>query len=176
MRIRQAGMSDRDAIRGLYLEAFPDEEREVVAAVAVDLLDEQTVPETVAFVADDGGTVVGHIGFSPVSCSVGEEFRGYLLAPLAVHPHKQKQRIGSTLVEAGIQYVASLDSEMVFVYGDPEFYGRFGFDAGTASGYVPPYELEYPFGWQAKRLVAGGASERPGKLSCVRTLQSPQLW
>ena len=41
---------------------------------------------------------------------------------------------------------------VVFVYGDPKYYGKFGFSAEVASAYSPPYELQYPFGWQAVAL------------------------
>ncbi len=120
--------------------------------------------------------VVGHIAFSPVSCIINENFRGYILAPLAVHPHCQKRKIGCRLVEAGIQHLLKANVDIVFVYGDPEFYGRFGFDGDTASHYTPPYKLRYSFGWQAKLLTDANKFSSKGQLSCVSSLKDPELW
>lgn len=176
MRIRPATLLDRDAVLDLYLAAFPEAERETVAAVAVDLLSESSTPESFALVAEADGAPVGHISFSPVSCGDADNFVGVVLAPLAVHPKFQKQGIGARLVEAGMQRLSELGVGIVFVYGDPSYYGRFGFDADIAARYVPPYPLQYPFGWQAKALTDVGRSPSSGKLTCVAALQDPQLW
>ena len=176
MHIRTATLPDRDAIACLYLAAFPVEEREVVAALAVKLLAETTTPESFALVAEADGALVGHVGFSPVSCEKTDNFQGYLLAPLAVHPEFQKRGIGTKLIDAGLRRVSELGADIVFVYGDPQYYGRFGFDAGIAAEYAPPYPLQYPFGWQAKPLSDVGTFPPSAKLTCVAALRDPQLW
>ncbi len=176
IHIRSASLLDSERIREIHLSAFPAAEREAVAALAVNLLAEQTIPETLAFVAAADAEVVGHIAFSPVSCSGTDKFPGYLLAPLAVQPRFQKQRIGARLVEAGLRHLAGLDVALVFVYGDPQYYGRFGFETGVASEYVPPYPLQYAFGWQAKRLTDVNTLHAAGKLTCVSSLRNPRLW
>ncbi|MEA5465979.1 GNAT family N-acetyltransferase [Leptothoe sp. PORK10 BA2] len=176
MHIRLASLLDRDSIRCLHLSAFPEEEREAVAALAVNLLAEKTTPETFAFVAETDHIVMGHIAFSPVSDINTDKFQGYLLAPLAVHPQFQKQGIGTGLVEAGMQHLLQLAVDIVFVYGSPQYYSRFGFDPGFASEYVPPYQLKYSFGWQAKSLKDGNTFPASAKLSCVPSLRDPQLW
>lgn len=176
MHIRPATSPDRDAINELYLAAFPEAERETVAAVAVSLLAETSTPESFALVAEADGVVVGHVSFSPVACKDADNFVSYVLAPLAVHPELQKQGIGASLIEAGMQRLSELGVGIVFVYGDPKYYGRFGFDADVATGFVPPYPLQYPFGWQARRLSDAGSLASSGKLTCVAALQDPQLW
>lgn len=176
MYIRPASLLDRDSVNGLYLSAFPKEEREAVAALAVNLLAEKSIPETFALVAEVDDLVVGHISFSPVSRIDTDKFQGYLMAPLAVHPKFQKKRVGASLIEAGIQQLSRLDADIVFVYGDPLYYSRFGFDNVIASEYVPPYQLQYPFGWQAKFLTDVNNLPSAGRLTCVPPLRDPQLW
>lgn len=176
MQIRPATPLDRDSIQGLYLAAFPEEERELVAALAINLLAETTSPESFALVAQADGALVGHVGFSPVACEQTDKFRGYLLAPLAVHPEFQKRGIGASLIDAGLRRASQLGADIAFVYGDPQYYGRFGFDAGIAAGYAPPYPLQYPFGWQAKPLSDVGTLPLSAKLTCVAALRDPQLW
>ena len=74
------------------------------------------------------------------------------------------------------QIVSTLAVNLLFVYGDPKYYGKFGFKADTASRYTPPYKLQYPFGWQAITLNEVGFAESNAKISCVATLCDPELW
>lgn len=176
MHIRPAAFLDLTSVRSLYLSAFPEEERQSVASLAVDLLAEKSVPETFSLVAEVDGMVVGHVSFSPIALTGADNFQGYILAPLAVRPQFQKQRIGTRLIEAGMQRLSGPDVDVVFVYGDPQYYGKFGFDANVAARYVPPYPLQYSFGWQAKPLTDISTFPSAGKLSCVPAMRDPQLW
>ena len=65
---------------------------------------------------------------------------------------------------------------VLFVYGDPNYYGKFGFNADAASRYSPPYELQYPSGWQAITFSEGVLTESNVKISCVDPLNDPELW
>jgi putative acetyltransferase len=176
MRIRVATNLDRDDVREVHLCAFPDGERQVVSTLAANLLGEETNPETISLVAEADGAVVGHVAFSPVTIDNNKGWIGYILAPLGVKPVYQKRQVGSKLIESGIQRLSKMGVNAVFVYGDPKYYGKFGFNADVASGYSPPYELQYPSGWQAialnEDLFAGSAV----KISCVVPLSDPELW
>jgi len=176
MKIRLATPSDSDRIRTMYLFAFPDGESETVASLAVDLLAETTAPETFSFVAESDAKIVGHVAFSPVSDAHADGFLGYILAPLAVDPSFQKRRIGTQLIEHGVAQLSKIAVDIVFVYGDPNFYGRFGFQPDGALKYVPPYELQFPFGWLSKPLADVDSFAPSGNLSCVSSLCRPDIW
>jgi len=176
MHIRPARLDDRECVRQLYFAAFADDEREAVAGLAVDLLVEVTSPAAFALVAETDGGVVGHVAFSPVSRRETGDLVGYILAPLAVHPEFQKQGIGTALIRSGIEELSARGAAIVFVYGDPQYYGRLGFTADAATPYVPPYELQYEFGWQARLLTTDAPSVPPVMLTCVPSLMDPQLW
>jgi len=175
-QIREATNLDRENVREVHMHAFPEGEKQIVSALAVSLLSEETSPETIALVAEIDGAVVGHIAFSPVTVGDNEKWKGYILAPLGVKPEYQKRRIGSRLIESGIERLTKKGVNALFVYGDPEYYGKFGFKADTASGYLPPYELQYPFGWLAITLNEAGSAESTLKISCVASLCDPELW
>jgi putative acetyltransferase len=66
--------------------------------------------------------------------------------------------------------------ERVFVYGDPAFYARFGFETGLATHYQPPYPLQHPRGGQAKSLSELGTVPASGQVSCVQCLSDPKFW
>ncbi len=175
-RIRFATSKDRDAIRDVYMRAFPEGENHLVAELAVSLLEEETSPETIIFVAEMSGEIVGHIAFSPVSAETGKNWSGYILSPLGVKPGHQKGGVGKKLIASGIARLAENAVNILFVYGDPGYYGRYGFSADAAAKFTPPYKQQYPFGWQVIVLNEGGANEEAGELSCVASLCDPALW
>ena len=176
MSIRIATSLDRDAVRDVYLCAFPEGEREIVSKLAINLLSERTTPQTISLVAETKGAVVGHVAFSPVTIDNNEKLQGYILAPLGVKPDCQKRRIGSKLIESGMQQLIKTGINILFVYGDPEYYSKFGFSAGVADRYTPPYKLQYPFGWQAVTLNACNITKPSINIACVTSLCDPQLW
>ena len=179
MRIRAATRQDSEAIRNVHLRAFPEGEQQKIAAVAVKLLHEETTPETISLLAEVDGATVGCIAFSPTAALADNaSWTGYILAPLAVKPEYQKRQIGSKLIKSGMERLSKLGAALVFVYGDPNYYGRFGFTAAAASRYVPPYALQYPFGWQGivlheDSLVTDAVVQQ---ISCAAPLRDPELW
>lgn len=176
MRIRTATRSDLDDIRGIHLSAFPEAEREMVSGLATNLFCEESIPQTVSLVAETDGAVVAHAAFSPVSIESSEALMGYILAPLGVRPGFQKRGIGSKLVESGRQQLTQMGVHILFVYGDPGYYGRFGFGAEPADRYIPPYRLQYPFGWQAIVLNGFNIESTSRNVHCVASLCDPALW
>ena len=160
--------------------AFAEEERDIVAELAINLLHEETTPPTISLVAEraegNTGRIVGHIAFSPVKIGYDDSLQGYILAPLAVLPEYQQQRVGSKLIEAGRQRLLKQGVHLLFVYGDPSYYGRFGFSTDGAALYTAPFTLQYPFGWLALTMIQAGRPESPVKITCVASLSDPQLW
>lgn len=178
MPVRTATSLDQDAIRTVHQLAFPATESTIVAELATALLLDTAVPSSRSLVAEISGTVVGHVAFSPVRIAGDDAVYGYLLAPLGVKPSYQRRRLGTALVETGLQDLRSLGVRMVFVYGDPNYYSRFGFNAELAAPYRPPYALQYPQGWQGLSLdgIPGDRASSPVHITCVSALCHPELW
>ena len=152
--LRKANQDDTPAIKEIYTSAFPENESDSVTNVAISLLedcnncDENPSKVCHSLVALRKDTVVGHISFSPVADAHDKDFRGYILAPLAIHLDYQKQGIGSELIKCGLQQLRDVGVHLVFVYGDPNYYGRFGFREDVAKHSHVGYDLTYPSGWQ----------------------------
>ena len=176
MHIRLATSLDRDNIYNVHWSAFAEDERETVSKLAVNLLSEESNPQTICLVAETEGVVVGHVAFSPVAIDHNEGIQGYILAPLGVRPDHQKCRIGSKLIDSGMQQLSISGVDILLVYGDPEYYSKFGFSLDAAECYIPPYTLQYPFGWQAIVLNEFSTGKSPGKIACVTSLNDPALW
>jgi putative acetyltransferase len=176
MHTRTATNLDRDDIHRVQWSAVAEGEREIVSKLAVNLLSEEATPQTISLVAETEGIVVGHVAFSPVTIDNNENFHGYILAPLGVKPDYQKRRIGSKLIECGMQQLSRMVVDILFVYGDPEYYSKFGFSVDAAECYIPPYKLQYPFGWQGTALNECSTGKSSIKIACVTSLCDPALW
>ena len=127
MIVRREQPRDADAIRAVHDAAFggTGEGRLVDALREAGKL-------VVSLVAERDGQVVGHVGFSPITCAAPGQ--GFGLAPLGVRPHAQRQGIGAQLVKEGLAAVARCDAGFVVVLGDPRYYARFGFGPASARG------------------------------------------
>ncbi len=103
---------------------------------------------TVSLVAEDGGKVVGHIAFSPVTISDGSQ-NWYGLGPISVLPEFQKQGIGKSLVHEGLSLLKARGAKGCVLVGEPEYYERFGFKNLpdlVLDGVPPEYFLALMFG------------------------------
>ena len=176
MHKRIATSLDRDGIHSVHWSAFAEGEREIVSRLAVNLLLEEITPQTISLVAESEGIVVGHVAFTPMTMDNNKSFQGYILAPLGVKPDYQKRRIGSELIESGMQQLSGMGVEILFVYGDPKYYSKFGFSVDAAKRYIPPYKLPYPFGWQGIALKKCSTGKSSIKIACVASLCDPALW
>ena len=89
MLIRAEERGDWDAVRAVNTSAFETS----AEADLVDTLRKQAHP-IVSLVAVDGGSITGHILFSPVSLSGHPALKIMGLAPMAVTPEHQRKGIG----------------------------------------------------------------------------------
>ena len=176
MQIREAGISDLKTIRQIHLQAFSKEEGPSIAALVSELLTESSMSEIFSLLAEAEGQAVGHIVFSPVWINDHSSWKGYILAPLGVVPESQKKGVGSALIKAGIKNLLQRNVHTLFVYGDPDYYGRFGFSTKGADPFNPPYELSYPFAWQGLNLNEYDLPSDNLRISCVGPLNDPTLW
>ena len=101
-----------------------------------DLVDRLRVncADALSLVAEDDA-VVGHILFTPVAIDRDDRrVAGMGLAPMAVHPDRQRQGIGSQLVRHGLDILRQRRCPFVVVVGHPEYYPRFGFERASRHG------------------------------------------
>lgn len=122
LSIQHEGPSDAPLIRDLNDQAFGGTDESSI----VDAIRRAGHP-MISLVAWSGSELVGHILFSAVRIEVADAPAGLGLAPMAVLPERQRQGIGSRLVEAGLEECRRRGCEVVVVLGHTHFYPRFGF-------------------------------------------------
>ena len=176
LTIRLAQETDLGSIQKVIETAFPDEENKVISNFAAELSKETTSPPIKSLVAEVGIKVIGYVCYSPIFLKSASGISGYILAPLAVSSEHQKQGVGSNLIKSGIDMLTKDGAGSLLVYGDPDYYVRFGFKEEIGCLFVPPYPLKYPFGWTGMKLNATATPNTPVKFECVAALSKPDLW
>lgn len=117
---------------------------------------------TLSLVAEDGGRVVGHILFSPVTIeSGGGVFVGVGLAPVAVLPEFQNQGVGSLLVKHGLDRCREAGHPFAIVLGHSSYYPRFGFSPASRFGIKGEYDVPDEH-FMAMELREGALRDRAG--------------
>lgn len=169
IEIRESTRDDWQSIEILYPDAFPDED---LLPVMRDLF--QEVPAILSLVGVIESSLVGHVIFTPCGI-VGGDDHAALLAPLAVASAWQKKGVGTALVQAGFERLRKNGVTHIYVLGDPNYYGRFGFRAETHV--APPYDLpvEWRDAWQSIGFP-GAQQPTRGKLSLPQAWLQPALW
>ena len=139
IEIRPAEPRDAAGIRRVLLAAFPTgAEADLVERIEAD------GDAVISLVAADHGDIMGHVLFSRMATEGnGLAMPSLGLGPVAVAPRAQQAGIGSALIRAGLGIAKAYGEELVFVLGEPEFYGRFGFSAETARPFASPYAGPY---------------------------------
>lgn len=126
MIIKDEAAADRTAIHALVQSAFGHaDEAKLVDALRAD------GELVVSLVAIEDDRIVGHIALSPLQ----SPRRALALAPLAVAAGHRRQGIGAALIDAALARARTLPADMIFVLGDPAYYGRFGFTTSAADPY-----------------------------------------
>ena len=104
-----------------------------------------------SLVAEQDGTVVGHVAFSRLWIEGGgRRSPGIGLAPVSVLPEHQRRGTARALIGAGHLRLRTLGEKIVFVLGDPGYYQRFGFSHALAQRFDCVYQSNH---LQALRLA-----------------------
>lgn len=96
-----------------------------------------------ALVAELDGRPVGHsmLTKTAVERPDGSAFGALLLAPLSVRLEYRNRHIGSALIRESFRRAVQMGYTAVFLCGDPDYYGRFGFRRTSDFGIRPKHGL-----------------------------------
>lgn len=139
MQIRTARPGDYSFVYSVVNQAFNQKgESGLIERLRKD---PAFIPE-LSLVAELDNQVVGHILFSRLHILSGTKMHLSLaLAPISVLPAYQKQGIGKSLMEFGLQRAKEMGETSVIVLGHPAYYPKFGFKPSSIWGISCPLEV-----------------------------------
>ena len=176
MMIRKLSVNDLDAIQEVFYNSFSSEEAPITYPVIKSLIEESASDNNYCIGYELDGKIVSAVGFSPVFFKTDTGISAYILAPLATHQSHQKEGLATKLIESAQAHFHANNIDALLVYGDPKYYGKYGFDAELGKHFIPPYPLEYDFGWQALMLSDTDLNEIKLPFTCVDALSDAVLW
>ena len=100
----------------------------------------------------------------------------FLLSPVAIHTQFQNKGIGQKLINYGIECLKENNVELVFTYGNPNFYSKVGFKPISEDSIKAPLKLTYPEGWLGQSLVNDKIPSITGDSICLEALNKPEYW
>ena len=142
VKFRPATGSDTGVLCEIANKAFGDEGEQIAA-----LVDEMSSSDSCMLWLIENKETRGFVGASQALLGSDSFNNHWVLAPLGVRVDSQSAGLGGTLVLNCLEALKSTGAAGVFVYGDPGYYSRFGFQ--RESTFTPIFELEYPEAWQA---------------------------
>ncbi|GAA5317542.1 MAG: N-acetyltransferase [Candidatus Pelagadaptatus aseana] len=162
----------------LYTDVFAASEGEtegkVIGELVANLITTTSVDDLLGFVARVDDRIAGCIFFSRFTVPDGS--LAFLLSPVAVATQLQGTGIGQRLIRYGLNQLKIAGAELVFTYGDPNYYSRVGFQQIDESCIRPPYPLSQPIGWMAQLLEGGDVPSMSGQTQCVSAFSDPAYW
>jgi putative acetyltransferase len=148
--IRLATEADWEAIPEIHRVAFGDHGDDV-ALLVEELRESEWYEPSLSFVAEEDGTVVGHV-MNTWNWLEGGSPRALQLSPLGVLPEHQSRGHGSALVRASLDAVRARGEPLLVLEGNPKYYGRFGFVRADELGLLPPPECLVDWAFQVAVL------------------------
>ena len=126
----------QDAVDRVISAAFTDE-GEKVGNLWAEL--EQSDALRASLVVEQDGVVVGHVGLSHAWLDARRELVDvWVLSPLSVVPERQGNGIGTRLLAAAVDEARAGGTPVLFLEGDPGYYGARGFERASEHGFAAP--------------------------------------
>jgi putative acetyltransferase len=133
IEVRAESAAESAEVHAVVAAAFRDD------SVAVLWEDLAARPGAASYVAVIDDAIVGHVGLSWGWVDSRERLvEVSVLSPLSVLPAFQRQGLGRALVTKAIEEADAVGAPVVFLEGDPDYYGRLGFRPAAQYGFRPP--------------------------------------
>lgn len=162
--IRPESPADTAAVDRVVEAAF-DEDGPVVAQLVADLRRSLATESGCSLVAVVDGEPVGYVMTTRNLLDAPARLvEVQVLSPLAVAPARQGQGIGAVLIAAATDAAASLGAPLLFLEGDPRYYGRHGFVPAGTLGFRRPSLRIPPPAFQVRPLQGYESSWMTGTL------------
>lgn len=166
LKIRPENENDYTEVESLTREAFWDIYRPgcVEHLIAHKLRNSVSFIRELDFVAELDDRIVGNIMYSRsvVADSKDLEHEVITFGPISVLPAFQKKGIGSALIEHTKNLAAFIGYKAIIIFGNPDYYHRFGFKSAEAFGIATSDSANFD-AFMAMELYAGALQGITGR-------------
>ena len=112
----------------LFTDVFSDseglEEGALIGHLVSELLSTTDKEDLMGYICVAEGKAVAGVFLSRIWLSSGK--RAFILSPVAVSSKEQQKGVGQRLIRYAIERLQEQAVELLFTYGDPNYYSRFG--------------------------------------------------
>jgi len=150
------------------------EEGQLIGQLVTELIATTDSKDLLGYSSYLNGNIVSCIFFSRLV--LPSHKIAFILSPVAVAKQQQGKGIAQELITFGIQQLQSYGVELLFTYGDPDFYSKVGFVKIDENTVKAPKKLTYPDGWLAQTLNNEGITPETGVMKCVDALNKQVYW
>ena len=158
----------------VFKESANESEGEVIGELVSDLISTIEEQNLLGFTSSLNKRIIGCIFFSRLLTP--SKKIAFILSPVAIATDFQGKGYGQKLINFGIEYLRSLHIDLIFTYGDPNFYSKVGFKQISENLVKAPFTLTYPEGWLAQSLNGKVIEKMEGTVQCVDALNNPKYW
>ncbi|MBN2616826.1 MAG: N-acetyltransferase [Spirochaetales bacterium] len=168
-----------EKIQQLFIKTFTysegDNEGKIIGDLVLDLINLTQKRELFVYVAEKDENIIGCIIFSRLKFE-NSNVKAFLLSPVAVLTEYQGNGVGQKLISWAHNQLKEKGIEMVFTYGDINFYSKVGYKIIKESFIKAPLPLSYPDGWLAQSLTEKDLLSISGDSFCVEALNKAEYW
>ena len=158
----------------VFSESEGKDEGLIIRNLVHDLISTTPDPDLFGYIASDREQIIGSIFFSRLTFENGPT--SFILSPVAIDTNCQGKGVGQKLITFGIEQLRSRGIELVFTYGDPNFYSKVGFKQISEAHIESPFKLSQPEGWLAQSLISDTIGSISGTSCCVEALNNRDYW
>jgi putative acetyltransferase len=163
-----------DLFKSVFSASEGVEEGQVIAEFVEKLIATTRPQDLIGCIAEENEIIVGCIFFSRFTVPNGQV--AFILSPVAVSTDVQGTGIGQKLIHYGLNHLRSLNVNLVFTYGDPNYYSKTGFQQIDENTVKAPCPLSQPIGWLTQSLDRQEIQAMAGPTRCVEALNDSSLW
>jgi predicted N-acetyltransferase YhbS len=179
MEFKKYKKEEIDKIKALFVKTFSDSEGEaegkLIGELASALLTKTNSKDLYAYNALENDQIIASIIFTSLEFKKSK-FNAFLLSPVAVLPEYQGRGIGQKLINFGHKDLKKKGIELVFTYGDNNFYSKVGYKKISEEIVEAPLKLSYPEGWMGQNLNNSEIPVITGASHCVEALNDKKYW
>ncbi len=165
-------------IKNVYTDTFSDSEGKLegklIGELALNMLTGTNKDELFCFVATDNKKVIGAVIFTKITLDA--DISAFILSPMAISTAYQGKGLGQELITFAIEVLKTNEVELIFTYGDPNYYNKTGFQQISEEQIKAPQPLSFPHGWLCQSLTSIAIPTIKGDSRCVAALNKLEYW